>query len=85
MSFIVLILVFSIAWMWNRGYVAVSGTNGVVRIMLLNLDPGNFLLILKYLFLLDKEKLTTVTPSAPWYSSFQMTGHESSSIFFLSF
>lgn len=37
---IIVFLKYSIAWMLNRGYVAVGTNDGVLRVMLLNLDQG---------------------------------------------
>ncbi|KAI1714230.1 WD repeat-containing protein 35 [Ditylenchus destructor] len=48
-----------IAWMLNRGYVAVGGNDGALRVMLLNLEQ-------------DKVIGTTATTLNPWLSSQQL-------------
>ncbi|KAI1723767.1 WD repeat-containing protein 35 [Ditylenchus destructor] len=55
----------SIAWMLNRGYVAVGGNDGALRVMLLNLEQ-------------DKVIGTTATTLNPWLSSQQLEGHTAS-------
>uniref|UniRef100_A0A914MD46 Anaphase-promoting complex subunit 4-like WD40 domain-containing protein n=2 Tax=Meloidogyne TaxID=189290 RepID=A0A914MD46_MELIC len=52
-----------ISWMLNRGYVAVGGSDGALRVMLLNLD---------------QDKSNPPSSLNPWLSSQQLEGHSSS-------
>ncbi|KAL3125948.1 hypothetical protein niasHT_009477 [Heterodera trifolii] len=55
----------TIAWMLNRGYVAVGGSDGALRVMLLNLDQ-------------DKSAGPSSASLSPWLSSQQLEGHSAS-------